>query len=74
MEKDLIKDRLHSLGRRRRRITQEAASVRLEIHEAALQASAAGWNNQQIAELVGVTREIIRRHVGPVRHEEQERS
>jgi predicted transcriptional regulator len=76
MNDDQIMVTLRSLGKKRRRLVKDTETCRQEIHRAAIEAAAAGWNNQQIAEEVGVTREIIRRHVGPVKAErgEQERS
>lgn len=76
MADDLIKNTLQALGLRRRRAVEEMAAVRAEIREKAVHASAHGWNNQRIADEVGVTREIIRRHVGPSKagHGEQDRS
>lgn len=78
MEDTDIKTLLQSLGKKRRRITREAEALRSEIHGAAIRAAKAGWNNQKIAKEIGVTREIIRRHVGPTKvgaeHGEQERS
>lgn len=65
MKDEVMRRLLQNLGKKRRKITQDAEAVRREIHGAALRAAAAGWNNQEIADEVGVTREIIRRHVGP---------
>lgn len=76
MADDHIKKTLEALGLRRRRAVEEMAAVRAAIHEEAVRASTKGWNNQRIAVELGVTREIIRRHVGPTKtgHGEQERS
>lgn len=69
---------LQNLGKKRRKLTRETETLRSEIHGAAIRAAKAGWNNQKIAKEIGVTREIIRRHVGPTKvsaeHGEQERS
>lgn len=65
MEDDLTRQLLRNLGKKRRRLVQEDDNLRQEIHHASIRAKTAGWNNQQIAEEIGVTREIIRRHVGP---------
>ena len=79
-----IQAMLQGLGKKRKKLLRESESLRQEIHGAAARAKAAGWNNQSIAKEIGVTREIIRRHVGPwkvfadlgkeVEHGEQERS
>ena len=76
MENIDIKDLLHELGKKRSRITREMATLRREIRAASIRAAEAGWNNQRIAEEIGVTREIIRRYVGPAKagHGEQEHS
>lgn len=67
MDEDRIMTNLRSLGKRRHKIMQEVEALRKEIHLAAIEASTAGLNNQQIAQEIGVTREIIRRHVGPAK-------